>query len=290
LRVAVIGASGGMGSFFVRYMVERGAEVRTSDPSPPAPHAPRAGGGVVVRCKTNREAVKGCDVTILAVPMEATLSVAREVLSSIKKGSTVLEISSVKGETPEKLSHLLGTRGTLLSIHPLFGPALESPKGMKVAVIYRGKDERQASATAAKLFPDARIITMTQEEHDRAMATVLSLTHMINLAYAGTVARFLSPEEFASVSTPNSSMQLSLAEAVLAQDPGLSFSIQTADAFSREVARAAVEELERVISMVERSDRRAFDSYFSKLARRYNTKARASTAIREIYSAAEERD
>jgi prephenate dehydrogenase len=276
LRVAVIGASGGMGSFFARYFLERGDDVRGSDPSG------------LATFRTNAEAVKGCDVVVIAVPIDSTLKVAKELVGKLKLGSTLVEISSVKSETLPALRKLVGKRVSLLSIHPLFGPALETTKGMKVAVIVgKGKAEGPEEALARRLFPDARTIPMSIQEHDRSMAVVLSLTHILNVVYAGTVSRFLTPEDFMRVSTPNSSMQLTLAEAVLAQDARLSFAIQAGNPYSKEVARAASKELKSVLSMIEGADRKAFDRHFSRLAKRYKSEKRASAVIREIYSAAE---
>jgi len=286
LKVAVLGASGGMGSFFARYFLERGETVRGSDPK----KENRAAGGRRLAFQgTNAGAVKGCDVTIIAVPMEATLKVATEVAGELKPGSIMVEISSVKGETLPALRKLVGDRVTLLSIHPLFGPALRSTRGMKIAVIVgstRGSS-RPEVALARRLFPEARIIPMSRRDHDRTMSVVLSLTHLLNVVYAGTVAKFLTPEEFMRVSTPNSSMQLTLAEAILAQDPALSYAIQAGNVYSTKVGRAASRELKKVLAWLEGSDREAFDEHFSRLARRYKTDKRASAVIAEIYSAAE---
>jgi prephenate dehydrogenase len=287
LRVAVLGASGGMGSFFARYFLERGDTVRGSDSK--ARKEPPAGGRRPASFSTNAEAVKGCDVTVIAVPMESTLKVAKEVAGKLKPGSALVEISSVKGETLPALRKLVGEKVTLLSIHPLFGPALESTRGMKIAVIARRKGGADGPevALAKRLFPDSRIIPMSRKEHDRAMAVVLSLTHLLNVVYAGTVSQFLSPDEFMRVSTPNSSMQLTLAEAILAQDARLSYAIQAGNVYTGKVARAASRELKRVLAMIESSDWEAFDEHFSRLSKRYKTDERASTVIREIYSAAE---
>lgn len=281
MRVAVLGASGGMGSFFVRYFKGRGAVVRGSDPSR-ARRGPAAG---AVALRTNGEAVEGCDVTILAVPMERTVDVAREVAGKLEPGSTLVEISSVKGGLLRALRGTVGDRVNILSIHPLFGPALESIDGMKIAVISaRGM---APAKSAKKLFPEARIVPMTRARHDRAMAVVLSLTHLINMVYAGTVAQFLTPEQFMKVSTPNSSMQLALAEAVLAQDARLSFAIQSGNPYSRRVARAASRELKRVLEMVESGEGEAFDEHFQRLSGRYLNDERARAVVKEIYSAAE---
>lgn len=288
MRVAVLGASGGMGSFFARYFIEKGDEVRASDVGRPKAGL-RAAGGKPAYYRTNAEAAKGCDVTLIAVPMDSTLKVAKEVAAELKPGSTLVEISSVKGETLPALKKVARERVELLSIHPLFGPALESTRGMKIAVIVgkEGGARGREAALAQRLFPEARIIPMSRKEHDKAMAVVLSLTHLVNLVYAGTVSRFLSPDEFMKVSTPNSSMQLTLAEAVLAQDARLSFAIQAGNPYSREVAREALRELKRALAMIESSDWEAFDESFSRLSKRYGSEKRGGAVIREIYSATE---
>ncbi len=288
MRVAVLGASGGMGSFFARYFLGKGETVRGSDPGKAREPAP-GDGNKLASFATNSEAVKGCDVTVIAVPMDSTLKVAKEVAGKLKPGSTLVEISSVKGETLPALRRLVGDKVTLLSIHPLFGPALGSTKGMKIAVIAGGKGGARGpeAALARRLFPEARIIPMSRKEHDKTMAVVLSLTHLMNVVYAGTVSQFLSPEEFMRVSTPNSSMQLTLAEAVLAQDARLSYAIQAGNAYTGKVGRAASRELKRVLAMIEQSDWKAFDEHLSKLSKAYKTDKRASSVIREIYSAAE---
>jgi prephenate dehydrogenase len=159
---------------------------------------------------------------------------------------------------------------------------------MKIAVITeKGRDDGPEPALARRLFPDARIVPMSRGEHDRAMAVVLSLTHLLNVVYAETVSQFLSPDEFMKVSTPNSSMQLTLAEAILAQDARLSYVIQAGNVYTGKVARAASRELRRVTSMIESADWEAFDEHFSKLSKRYRSDKRAGAVIREIYSAAE---
>lgn len=289
MRVAVLGASGGMGSFFVRYFLERGGTVRGSDLGKGRKESTTGGGRRLASFRTNAEAVKGCDVVVMAVPMGSTLKVAKEVAAALKRGSTLVEISSVKGETLPALRKLVGSKVTLLSIHPLFGPALASTKGMKIAVIAqrKGGSDCPEAALARRLFPDSRVIPMSRKEHDRTMAVVLSLTHLLNVVYAGTVSQFLTPGEFMRVSTPNSSMQLTLAEAILAQDARLSYAIQTGNVYTGKVARAAARELKRVLEMIESSDWEAFDEHFSELSKRYKTDERASAVIREIYSAAE---
>jgi len=282
LKVAVIGASGGMGGLFARYFAEKGHDVVGADTA-----NGRSGKTGPVRMLSNAEAVKGRDLVVLAVPMTATLKVAKEAAKGMKKGATMVEISSVKGETLQAVRKAVGDRGRLVSIHPLFGPALESTRGMKIAVITKGGESGEESTFVKELFPDARIIPMTRKDHDRHMAVVLSLTHLMNLVYAGTASRFITPEEFRKVSTPNSSMQLTLSEAVLGQDVGLMYAIQESNPFSAKVAKEALRELRQLLEIVQGGDERSFVALHRKLTKSFKTDKRASSAIREVYSAAE---
>jgi len=282
MKVAIVGSSGGMGSFFARYFLSKGDEVNGSDTRRTKISQP----GFKFH-RSNRDAVRGCDLTIIATPMGRTLEVAKEVAGSLRRGSVLVEITSVKGETLAKLRSAVGKRARLLSVHPLFGPALE-PKSMKIAVICRRGSKKDARL-AEELFPEARIIEMTQAQHDRTMAVVLSLTHLLNFVYAKTASKYLAPSEFMRVSTPNSSMQMTVAEAILAQDPGLCYDIQSRNRYSRRVARDAARELKDVMAMLARSDRKAFEAYFAELARAHKTGRRGGQAIREVYSGAEAR-
>ncbi len=278
MKVAVLGAAGGMGSFFARYFVARGHTVSGSDLRKPDVKGVRF-------CSTNADAVEGADVTFIAAPMEKTVAIARQVAKSLKRGSMLVEMCSVKGPTLPEVKRDLPSGVKLLSIHPLFGPALEKTDGMKIAVVC-GRRGKEADA-AARLFPEARIVPMSLDQHERTMAVVLSLTHIMNLVYAKTAQAYLEPEEFARASTPNSSMQLALAEAVLAQDPRLSYAIQRGNRYTASVAKKAMAELRRAIEMVQDSDRKGFEAQFKKLAERYDIKHNARAAIREVYSAAE---
>src|SRR5579862_4199048 len=98
-----------MGSFFVRYFLEKGDVVRGADPGKQVLRGPK-----FRSFKSNAEAVKGCDLTIIAVPIDRTLKVAKEVAGKLKANSAMVEISSVKGESLEALKKLTGDRVELL--------------------------------------------------------------------------------------------------------------------------------------------------------------------------------
>ena len=278
MRVAVLGSSGGMGRFFTRYFLSRGFSVSGSDTRKRAVANPRFS-----FAKSNAAAVKGADVVIIATPIDRTLETVREIAKALAPGACVVEITSVKGKALGALRGLVGAhQAKLLSIHPLFGPSLKPGAEMKICVV---ETESGSVRTARRLFPQARLIPMKAKEHDRVMGVILSLTHLLNIAYAGVVSRYFDPAEFRKVQTPTSAVQMTLAEGVLSQSPSLYSYIQLENEYSSESARALIEELSSLRELVETRDRAGFEKRFSELSRKYAGDSKAALGL--VYQAFE---
>jgi prephenate dehydrogenase len=278
LKVAVIGSSGGMGRFFVRYFVSRGDDVAGSDPRAPGVSQPgfRYAG-------SNADAVEGAELVLVATPVDRTVESVEEILPRLSPGACVIEISSVKRKVVGPLRKKLQARKVkLLSLHPLFGPSLSEQKGMKICVV--GTD-RGSLSLARRLFPEANLIPMGEKEHDRMMGLILSLTHVLNIAYAGTVSRYLSAKEFRKLETPTSSVQLTLAEGVLSQSPSLYSYIQLENEFSSEFLGALIRELSSLKRLVDAKDRDGFEKRFSEISRAFV--GDSESAIGSVYQAFE---
>ncbi len=258
MKVAVLGCSGRMGSFFVRHFTEAGDSVTGSDRMPPA----RATPALKFR-KLNSQAVRDADVVVVAVPMEETEKVVREVKQSLKKGSLLVEISSIKGRRPYNLKRILDASGvTLLSIHPLFGPKARSAN-LKICVV---GDKREA-ATARGLFPEATLILLSARDHDRLMAYALSLVHLVNLAFVSTLVKGVGASEFGGVAPPTAAAQLNLSKAVLSQDPSLTTRMQFDNPFVAEVLSSLTRELQEIEKEIRERDSAGFERKFTALAR-----------------------
>jgi prephenate dehydrogenase len=268
-----------MGGFFVRYFLSKGARVAGAD----ARSRTRTRSARFSFARTNAEAVAGAEVVLVATPMEKTVETVEEVAGSLAPGACVVEITSVKGRTLGALSRLAEAGGfRLLSTHPLFGPSLRSYGGMRICVV---ETERGSMARARALFPDAALIPMKREDHDRAMGIVLSLTHLLNIAYAGVVARYMSPGEFRKVQTPTSAVQLTVAEGVLSQSPALYSLIQTENEHSSEFAGALIDELTSLRGLIASGDREGFGRRFTEIAEGYSGDSQAALDL--VYQAFE---
>jgi len=267
-----------MGSFFVRYFLSKGEEVVGSD------IRERRQRGMLMAA-SDKAAAKESDVVLIATPMETTTAICRRLSAYMRKGSLLVEISSVKGRAFAALARFVGKRGVhFLSVHPMFGPALREYKGMRVAVIKEGMEDPLGEAR--RLFPEARLIPMNAEFHDRLMAVMLSLTHLVGMAYAQVISDVIDPHTFREIATPSSLLQLAIAEGLLSQDVALYSSIQFANAHTTEVVRSMALELMKLNEIVERGEERRFREQFKKLTRKFSVNKssmekvyRASTAL-----------
>ncbi|WP_299419182.1 prephenate dehydrogenase [uncultured Shimia sp.] len=124
--------------------------------------------------------VAQCDIVILAVPVARMAHVCRVLAPHLRPGTLVLDVGSVKVAPMRDMRELLPPHVEILGTHPLFGPqsAKDGVVGRKIALCpERGDRWRKVAA-----FLKARgleVIVTTAEEHDRELAMVQGLTHLI---------------------------------------------------------------------------------------------------------------
>lgn len=125
------------------------------------------------------EAVAECPVVVLAVPVNQMRAVVTELAVCVKPGTFVVDVASVKVEPAEIMRTLLPSDVTIVATHPLFGPrsACNGIRGLRIAICpIRGRAFR-ILAFCKKLGLD--VIITTPEQHDRDVAEVQGLTHLV---------------------------------------------------------------------------------------------------------------
>ena len=215
MKVAIIGGAGRMGAWFARYFSSKGVLAVLSDTRiKEAGDVAYSTGAEVAR--TNIEAVRDTDVVLVCGPIDKIRDVIMEIAPHMKRGSILVELSSIKGQAMEAFREIASVGIKPLSIHPLFGPMAESLKD-KTIVVVPVVDADMEAGLARKLFEEAEIVVSEQEEHNRVMAIVLSLTYFTNLAFA----KILSEEDLFSLkrlSGTTFTVQLALTESVVSED------------------------------------------------------------------------
>lgn len=157
------------------------------------------------------------DLALVCTPISEVPRVLKKLGGEMRKGSAIMEISSVKSPVIERMRELRGAGFIAVSFHPLFGPGIRDLSSGRAAVVEVGNLEEEVSLLSS-LFP-FEIIPMSLEDHDRAMAW-LALIHLITNAFLSSSDSYA--DLLIEASTPTISHFLKLAIAALTQSERLS--------------------------------------------------------------------
>lgn len=128
--------------------------------------------------------VCACEVIVLAVPAVAMREVLMAMTPMLQPGTVVVDVASVKLLPAQWMIELLPEHVELVATHPLFGP--QSAKNglavLKLAVCPIRGNFHEVIAAFARDVLQLEVIMTTADEHDREMAYVQALTHLIGRA------------------------------------------------------------------------------------------------------------
>lgn len=126
------------------------------------------------------------DIVVLAVPLAALRPVAEAIAPLLRPGTLVVDVCSLKVAPLTILTELLPPAVDLLGTHPMFGPqsGRAGIAGLQMALCpvpgrARGRLARLAPRALARAF-GLDVVVTTAEEHDRQMAYVQGLTHIVS--------------------------------------------------------------------------------------------------------------
>ncbi len=224
MNVAVIGGLGRMGRWLSRHFKRQGFNVIVSDIKIDDEGRAFTESLGAKLAKDNIEAVREADITLISTPIRTIPEVLREVTPHLRRGSVIAEIASLKSDVTQALRGVIGYGVKPLSIHPLFGPGVKRLKGERIALIPI-MDQSYEAELARKLFPGAEVVIVDSEEHDRAMAITLSLSHFLNIIFAYEIG-CESLSLLKKLGGPTFIFQMILSESVMSEDPSLYASIQ----------------------------------------------------------------
>jgi len=137
----------------------------------------------------------------------------------MKRGSYLIEISSQKSKTAAALAKM-PSKVNPICIHPMFGPGIKKIHGQHIISIPI-KDAKKELSVAKSLFPDANFVTIDAIEHDKKIAVILGLTHLINLAFANILAKDDKISLTEKMSGTTFKAQKILTESIMTESPEL---------------------------------------------------------------------
>ena len=122
-----------------------------------------------------------CDIVVLAVPVQRMAQILQQIAPLLKPHALFCDVASVKVKPVAAMLEILPPEIAIVGTHPLFGP--QSGKngiaGLNIALcdIRGGRLEEVERFCVQKL--QLKTMIATPEEHDRELAYVQGLTHML---------------------------------------------------------------------------------------------------------------
>lgn len=131
-------------------------------------------------CKATLAEVAGCDLVVIAAPVAATAQICQTISPMLRPGALVVDVGSVKVKPAADMLAHLPAHVEIAGLHPLFGPqsAGDGVAGHRVVLCpLRGRRSLRLAAVLRRMGLQVQIAT--PEAHDREMAMVQGVTHMI---------------------------------------------------------------------------------------------------------------
>jgi len=180
-EIAIIGVNGKMGKWFANYFHKMGFKVKGFDTNNEIKEKFIDKAHSLVSC------ILQIDYVLLCTPTKNTPEIIRLISKEMKRDSYLIEISSHKSKTAQTL---LKTPSKInpICIHPMFGPGSKNISGKNVIIVPIKDAQKELTATKL-LFPGANFVTIDAVEHDKKIAVILGLTHLINIAFANILAK-----------------------------------------------------------------------------------------------------
>jgi prephenate dehydrogenase len=123
-----------------------------------------------------------------------------------------------------------------ICIHPMFGPGTKTIKGQNIISIPI-KDAKKELTVTKELFAGANFVTIDAIEHDKKIAVILGLTHLMNVVFANIISKDEKMNLTEKMSGTTFRIQKTLSESIMTESPELIQTIIT----NPEIRRVAEE-------------------------------------------------
>lgn len=171
-RAVIVGGAGRMGRWLDRFLRDQGFETGALDPAAPEDERRWAG-----------EQLPSAELVVCATPPVATAALYAQWTAAPPQG-VICDIASIKTPLIAPIAALRAAGARVASIHPMFGPSVTLLRDCDVVICDTGDTEATALVTALFASTTARLVQLPLDDHDRAMADVLSLAHATAIAFA----------------------------------------------------------------------------------------------------------
>ncbi|HHW16438.1 MAG TPA: prephenate dehydrogenase [Methanothermobacter sp.] len=267
MKIAVIGGTRGLGKWIAGFLKGEGFRVViTGRDRVTGENASRELG--VEYCHDNVRVARDSDIVIISVPIENTFDVIREVAPVMRRGSLLVDVTSVKEEPARLMEELVPEGVDVLPTHPMFGPRIRSLAGQVVVLTPLRRSEWVDRAVSFLRERGARVLVTSPEKHDRMMSVVQVLTHFAYISIALTIRGLgVDVGESRRFASPIYNLMLDTIARIVSQNPYLAYSIQVYNRYGERVRGEFMGAVERLEDLLRREDRDSFVRWMSFAAK-----------------------
>ena len=212
-KISIIGVNGKMGNWFANYFYKMGFDVTGFDTNDDIKEK------FIIKAHSLISAILKTDYVLLCTPTKNTPEIIRLIAKEMKHDSYLIEISSQKSKTAQTLIKT-PAKVNPICIHPMFGPGIKKIDGKNIIIIPIKDVKKELDATKL-LFPKANFVTIDAVEHDKKIAVILGLTHLINIAFANILAKDEKISLTEKMSGSTFKIQKIVTESILTESPEL---------------------------------------------------------------------
>jgi 4-amino-4-deoxyprephenate dehydrogenase len=277
-RVAVLGGAGAVGQLFAGALADAGCTVLTVDRAPAAqrdagpPGDPPAAGerGEHAQIDVERpsaaleQALAGCDAVVLALPEAAALGALAHVLGALAPGALLVDTLSVKGPFVGAL-RAAAAPVEALSLNPMFAPSVGFA-GRPVLAVEVAPGPRSRALVALLRSWGARVVAVTEEEHDAATAALQAATHAALLGLGLGLARTGADlDALLALAPPPFVALLALLARIASASPETYWDVQAANPRAADARAALAAGLAQLDAAVAAGEPAAFEALIGEL-------------------------
>lgn len=248
-HILFVGGEGGMGSLYRKVAGQSGHQTYSID-------------------KGNwfelEEMAPKLDLAIITVPINLTVSVIERLADKLDEKTILADFTSNKSEPLEAM--LDSHDGPVVGLHPMHGPDVPNlSKQLMVVCEGRHPEASEWLIEQCRLW-GMHVIEADPENHDHVMNLVQGLRHFVALLHGSFMKEYdLNPHQMLDYSSPVYRAELMMTGRIFAQDAELYADIVFANKERRELLISFFKHHERLISMVEKNDKKGFVKEFEKV-------------------------
>ena len=271
--ITIIGAGGQMGQWFSKYFVSKDFQVTGYDEENPIK------GKDIIQASSLVGGILKADYVMLCTPTRRTPEIIRLIAKEMKVNTFLIDISSQKVKVVASLAKM-PAKISPICVHPMFGPGIKNIKGQNIISVPI-KDAKKELTVAKTLFEGANFVTIDAVEHDKKIAVILGLTHLVNLVFANIISKDEKMTLTEKMSGTTFRVQKILAESIMAETPELIETI-IANPEIRRVAEDLWKDVGRLLTSIQESKTEEVISYIKTCQERLSTKTNLDVSYKKF--------